>query len=173
MPDLATAQALSQAAYNVIACSPKPQCDPVTNSAYQIIGLTNGKYAIVVHLGDFFQGETIGPLPNGKTFTLTASQIASLQTRAQMNTLLPDILTGAIISSRLTVGQLTAITNYANTHPAFKTQYTALLAGPIDLEGPAVATLQSVLGQLQAAGILSAADVANASAAQAAAAVPN
>lgn len=84
-----------------------------------------------------------------------------------MGTLLSDILTGGIVASRFTAGQLTAITAYANTNPAFKVQYTALSTGLIDLEGPAGATLSSVLAQLQGAGILSAADVLNAGAAQA------
>ena len=79
----------------------------------------------------------------GRCFDLTANQIAALQTRAQMNTLLPDILQLALVNSRVLPAELTAINNYANAHAAFKTNWTLLLSGPIDLEAPLITTVMN------------------------------
>lgn len=235
MPDLATAQALSAAAWAAVRCTPQPACDPaqVTQFNYPIIGLTDlSRYAIVIHTGDIYQGEhlaitnakvatvgsgiytsgsgtvllttkaahglgvgvpfkltgmtgtgsfsnlnatfvtttgTTGTTLNfatstgqtmtisggmvlaNKTFDLTANQIASLATRAGMGTQLPDILPIALVNSRVTAPELSAINTYANAHPTFKTNFTTLTSGPIDLEGTLVNT---VFNELQGAGIL-------------------
>jgi hypothetical protein len=170
IPDLATAQALSAAAWAAVRCTPQPQCDPaqVTQYVYPIIGLSDQvRYAIVIHTGDVYQGEHLS-LPNGKSFDLTANQIASLATRAGMGTLLPDILPIALVNSRVTAPELSAINTYANAHPAFKTNFTTLTSGPIDLEGTLVNT---VFNELQSASLLTAARVAVILAPQAAAIV--
>ena len=154
-PDLATAQALSAAAWAAVRCSPQPACDvqQVTNYVYPIVGLTDGiRYAIVIHTGDVYQGEHLS-LPNGKSFNLTPSQIASLATRAGMGTLLPDILSVALLNSRITTPEFNAATAYANTHPAFKVKWNLVLGGPSDLEGT---NIWDVLNELQTAGILTA-----------------
>lgn len=168
-PDLATAQALSAAAWAAVRCTPQPSCDAaqVTQFVYSIQGLTNGKYAIVIHSGDVYQGEHLS-LPNGKSFDLTAGQIASLQTRSQIGVLLADILPIALVNSRATAQQITAINNYANAHASFKTNYTLLISGPIDLQNPLTNT---VFNELQQAGILTASDVATILAPQAVAGV--
>ena len=160
MPGLATAQALSAAAFAAVDCSPitmPGNCDPnrKTKMNYPIVGLTDGRYAIVIHTGDVFQGEHIRV--GGKSFDLTAGQIASLATRQGMGTLLGDILQLALVNSRVTAPELTAITAYANAHPAFKTNWTALISGPIDLQAPLIG---AVMNELQTAGILTATRVA-------------
>lgn len=154
-PDLATAQQYSAAAFTALRCTPQPQCDgaQITKYWYPIIGLSDQiRYAVIVHSGDFYQGETI-TLPSGKTFTLTQNQINALATRAGMNTLLPDILPIALVNSRVTAPELSAINTYANAHAAFKTNYQTLISGPIDLQNPLTNT---VFSELQSAGILSA-----------------
>jgi hypothetical protein len=163
MPDLATAQTLSAQAWAAVQCS-TANCDvqAVTKYVWPIVGLTNGKYAIVIHSGDVYQGEHL-VWGNGKSFDLTASQIASLQTRVQIGVLLADILPVALVGGRITTAQSNAISAYANTHATFKANYTALTSGPIDLEGTLV---WSVLGELQTAGILTASDVATITAPQ-------
>ena len=156
-PSLATALALSQSAWQAVRCTPQPSCDPaqITQFNYPIITLVNGNSAIVIHSGDVYQGEHLS-LPNGKSFNLTANQIAALQTRAQVGTQLPDILPLALVNSRLTQAQTTAISTYVASHATFKANYQALTAGPIDLEGP---LLSPVTSELLSAGILTAADV--------------
>lgn len=153
-PDLATAQQYSAAAFTALRCSPQPGCDKaqVTKYWYPIIGLSDGTYAVIVRSGDFYQGETV-TLPNGKTFTLTQNQINALATRAQMNTRLPDILPIALVNSRVTAPELSAINTYANAHATFKTNYQLLISGPIDLQNPLTNT---VFGELQSVGVLSA-----------------
>lgn len=155
-PDLATAQALSAAAWAAVRCGPPGDpCDKaqVTQRVYDIIGLSDQvRYAIVIHSGDVYQGEHLS-LPNGKSFDLTANQIASLQTRAQIGTLLPNILPIALVNSRVTAPELSTINTYANAHATFKTNYQLLISGPIDLQNPLTNT---VFGELQTAGILSA-----------------
>lgn len=129
----------------------------VTKSNYPIIGLSDlTRYAIVIHTGDVYQGEHL-TLPNGKSFNLTAGQIASLATRAGMGTLLPDILPIALVNSRVTAPELSAINTYGNTHPTFKTNFTALTSGPIDLQNPLTNT---VFNELQSAAVLTAARIA-------------
>ena len=157
--DLPTAQALSAAAWAAVQCQPQPQCDPaqVTQFNYPIIGLSNlTSYAIVIHTGDVYQGEHLS-LPNGRSFNLTANQIASLQTRAQIGTLLPDILQLALVNSRLLPAESTAINTYKSGHPSFATNYTALISGPIDLQNPLTNT---VFNELLANNVLTAARVA-------------
>lgn len=157
-PSLATAQALSASAWAAVRCTPQPQCDPaqVTQFNYPIITLVNGNSAIVLHTGDVFQGEHL-TLANGKSFNLTAGQIASLQTRAQVGTQLPDILSVALINSRITAPQLAAINTYAGTHAAFNTTFTAIKAGPSDL---ASGVLQGAMAELVAAGVITSATAA-------------
>lgn len=158
MPDLATAQSISAQAWQAMRCTPQPQCDAaqVTQANYQIIGLSNGKFAIVLHDGDAYQGEHL-TLPNGKSYDLTAGQIALLQTRAQMGVLLADILPVALIGSRLTaLGKTAAVTSAVNTDAALKANYTALIGGPIDTQG---ALLAAVMSGLVADGALTNADV--------------
>lgn len=158
-PDLATALTYSQAAWTALKCSPQPQCDArqVTTQWYPIIGLSDlTRYAIVIHDGDVYQGQTI-TLPSGKSFQLTAQQIAALQTRAQVGTLLPDILQLALVASRMTGPETSAITTYANAHASFKTNYQTLTSGPIDLQNPLTNT---VFNELQSAGVLTAARIA-------------
>lgn len=152
MPDLATAQALSASAWSAMRCSPQPSCDAaqITRFVYPIIKLTDGRYAIIIKLGDFFVGEHL-TLQNGKSFNLTAGQISSLATRAGMGTLLPDILPVALLNSRVTAPQLTAINAYGNTHPTFKANFTLLTSGAIDLQGTLI---WSVMNELITAGIL-------------------
>lgn len=159
MPDLATAQALSAGAWAAVRCTPQPTCDAaqVTQFNYPIIGLSDGtRYAIVVHTGDVFQGEHI-VLKSGKTFDLTANQIASLQTRAQIGALLPDILPLALVNSRLLPAESTAINAYKAGHASFATNYNLLISGPIDLEG---APVNTVFNELQSAGVLTTARIA-------------
>ncbi len=151
--DLATAKALSASAWAAVRCVPQPACDSaqVTKFNYPIIGLSDGtRYAIVVHSGDVYQGEHLS-LPNGKSFDLTANQIASLQTRSQIGTLLPDILPVALVGSRVLTAETTAINAYKLTHPAFAANYNLLISGPIDLQNPLTAT---VFNELQTVGIL-------------------
>lgn len=170
-PDLPTAQALSAAAWAAVRCTPQPSCDKaqVTQFNYPIIGLSDQvRYAIVIHSGDVYQGEHLS-LPNGKSFDLTANQIASLQTRTQIGTLLPDILPIALVNSRVLAAELTAINTYANAHATFKANYTTLTSGPIDLENPLTNT---VFNELQTAGVLTAARIAVILAPQAASVVP-
>lgn len=171
LPDLATAQALSAAAWAAVRCGPPGDpCDKaqVTQRVYDIIGLSDQvRYAIVIHSGDVYQGEHLS-LPNGKSFDLTANQIAALQTRAQIGTLLPDILPIALVNSRVTAPELSAINTYGNTHATFKANFTTLTSGPIDLKNPLTNT---VFGELQSAGVLSADRVAVILAPQAAAVV--
>lgn len=158
-PDLATALTYSQAAWNALKCTPQPQCDAaqVTTRWYPVIGLSDlTRYAIVIHNGDVYQGQTI-TLPSGKSFQLTAQQIAALQTRAQVGTLLPDILQLALVASRMTGPETSAITTYANAHASFKTSYTTLTSGPIDLQNPLTDT---VFSELIGAGVLTAARAA-------------
>lgn len=153
MPDLATAQALSAAAWAAVRCTPQPSCDPaqVTQFNYPIIGLSDQvRYAIVIHTGDVYQGEHLS-LPNGKSFNLTAPQIASLATRAGMGTLLPDILPIALVNSRVLAGEGTAINTYKGTHPTFATNYNLLISGPIDLTNPLTNT---VFNELISAAVL-------------------
>jgi hypothetical protein len=151
--DLPTAQALSAAAWAAVRCTPQPACDPaqVTQFNYPIIGLSNlTGYAIVIHTGDVYQGEHLS-LPNGKSFNLTANQIASLQTRAQIGTLLSDILQLALVNSRLLTAETNAINTYKGTHPTFATNYNLLVSGPIDLQNPLTNT---VFNELISAGVL-------------------
>lgn len=158
-PDLATALTYSQAAWNALKCTPQPQCDKaqVTTQWYPVIGLSDlTRYAIVIHDGDVYQGQTI-TLPSGKSFQLTAQQIAALQTRAQVGTLLPDILQLALVAGRMTGPETSAITTYANAHASFKTNYQTLTSGPIDLQNPLTNT---VFNELQSAGVLTAARIA-------------
>jgi hypothetical protein len=158
-PDLATAKTYSVAAWTALQCTPQPDCDraQVTKFWWPIIGLSDGtRYAVVLHDGDVYQSLTI-TLPSGKSFTLTQNQINALQTRAQMGTLLADILPLALVNGRATAPETTAITNYIGSHPAFKTKYQTLTSGPIDLLNPLTDT---VFGELQTAGILTAARVA-------------
>lgn len=170
MPDLATAQSLAHAAWLAVQCDPQPTCDvqQVTKYVYPIVGLSNGKYAIVIHTGDVYQGEHLS-LPNGKSFDLTAQQISSLSTRPAMAGLLADVLTVATVGSRITAPQNTAIMAYANTHPAFKTSYQTLTGAPIDLQGTLIYT---VLNELRSAGILTDADITAITAPNSVAAVP-
>ena len=167
--DCPTAMAISVAAWKAVQCQPqigpdgttKTGCDPaqVTKTNYQVIGLSDlTRCAVVIHLGDYYQGEQIGPLANGKTYRLTAGQIASLQTRAQIGTLLPDILPVALAGSRLTAtGKTTAVQTALNANPTLKAQYTTLTSGPIDLyPGNLVWT---VMNGLVVAGALTQADV--------------
>lgn len=156
-PSLATAQALSASAWAAVRCTPQPACDPaqVTQFNYPIITLVNGNSAIVIHSGDVFQGEHL-TLPNGKSFNLTAGQIAALATRAAMGTQLPDILPVALINSRITAPQLSAINTYAGTHPAFNTTFTVIKSGPSDLQS---GVLYGAMAELVAAGVITA-DVA-------------
>jgi len=167
--DLPTALSLSAQAWQAMECQPRPACDPanVTTYNYPVIGLTNNQFAIVIHTGDVYQGEHLS-IPSGRSYNLTAQQIASLATRAQMNTLLGDVLPVALVNSRVTAPQLAAINTYANAHPAFKTEFTTLTSGPVDLEGTLI---WAVMSELQAAGILTAADVATITAPQAVAQV--
>lgn len=154
-PDLPTAKTYSQAAWLALQCSPQPTCDlaQVTQFWFPIIGLSDGvRYAIVIRQGDVYQGETI-TLPSGKSFQLTAQQIAALQTRAQVGTLLPDVLPLALVASRMTGAEQSAITAYAGTHPTFNTNYQTLLSGPIDLQNPLTDT---VFGELQSSAVLTA-----------------
>lgn len=157
--DLATAKALSAAAWAAVRCTPQPQCDAaqVTQFNYPIIGLSDQvRYAIVIHSGDVYQGEHLS-LPNGKSFDLTANQIASLQTRAQIGTLLPDILPIALVGSRVLPAETTAINTYKGTHPTFATSYNTLTSGPIDLQNPLTNT---VFNELQSAAVLTPARIA-------------
>lgn len=158
-PDLATAQTYSAAAWAALQCTPQPDCDraQVTKYWWPIIGLSDGtRYAVVLHDGDVYQGLTI-TLPSGKSFTLTQNQINALQTRAQMGTLLPDILPIALVNSRAIAGEAAAINAYKSSHPAFAANYNTLVSGPIDLQNPLTNT---VFGELQSAGVLSADRVA-------------
>lgn len=171
MPDLATAQALSAGAWAAVRCTPQPTCDKaqVTQFNYPIIGLSDGtRYAIVIHSGDVYQGEHL-VLPNGKSFDLTANQIASLQTRAQIGTLLPDILPLALVNSRLLPAESTAINTYKAGHASFSTNYNLLISGPIDLEGTLVGT---VFNELVANAVLTPDRVAVILAPQATSVVP-
>lgn len=154
--DLASAQSLAHAAWVAVQCAPQPSCDvrQITQYDYPIYGLSNGKYAIQVRLGDLHYGEHI--VWNGKTYDLTAQQISALSTRPQMAGLLADVLTVAVVGARITPAQSTAITAYGNAHPTFKASYTTLTSGPIDLQGTSI---WSVLDELQSAGILTAANV--------------
>lgn len=157
--DLPTAKALSAAAWAAVRCTPQPSCDTaqVTQFNYPIIGLSDQtRYAIVIHSGDVYQGEHLS-LPNGKSFDLTANQIASLQTRAQIGTLLPDILPLALVNSRVLPAEGTAINTYKAGHASFATNYNLLVSGPIDLEGTLVNT---VFNELQFASVLTAARIA-------------
>jgi hypothetical protein len=159
-PDLATAHALSAAAWAAVKCDPVAMpgnCNPAhaTKYVYPVIGLTDGTYAVVIRLGDVYAGEHIS-LPNGKKFDLTAGQIAALSTRAQMGTKLGDVLQIALVNSRVTAPELTAIGVYNNAHPSAKTNWNLLISTAIDLQGTLVWT---VMGELQAAGVLSAARV--------------
>ena len=159
MPDLATAQTLSAAAWAAMRCTPQPQCDvaQVTQYNYPIIGLTNGKYAIVIHSGDVYQGEHL-VLANGKTYDLTANQIASLQTRTQIGVLLADVLPVALVGSRLsTLGKTNAVNTAVNADQTLKANYNTLVSGPIDLQGNLVWT---VMAELVADGALTNSDVA-------------
>lgn len=158
MPDLATAQALSTAAWAAVRCTPQPACDPaqVTQFNYPIIGLSDLTYAIVLRTGDVYQGEHLS-LPNGKSFDLTAGQIASLQTRVQMGTRLADVLQVALVNSRVLAGESTAINTYKAGHPTFATNYNLLISGPIDLQNPLTNT---VFNELVSAGVLTAARAA-------------
>lgn len=90
LPDLASAQALSAGAWSAVKCSPQPACDKaqVTQFNYPVIVLKDGTYAVVLHSGDPKQGEHI--ITNGKTFDLTAQQIAGLKTAPDVSKLLPD-----------------------------------------------------------------------------------
>jgi hypothetical protein len=158
-PDFPTAFTYSQAAWLALECTPQPTCDAaqVTQDWFPVIGLSDlTRYAIVLHVGDYYQGETI-TLPSGKSFALTAQQIAALSTRAQAGTLLPDILPLALVGSRMTGAETSAITTYANTHPSFKTNYTQLTSGPIDLQNPLTNT---VFNELVSSAVLTAARVA-------------
>lgn len=166
---LATAQALSASAWQAVQCTPQPACDPaqVTQFNYPIITLVNGNSAIVIHSGDVFQGEHL-TLPNGKSFNLTAGQIAALATRAAIGTQLPDILPVALINSRITAPQLSAINTYASTHPAFNTTFTAIKSGPSDLQS---GVLYGAMAELVGAGVITAAVAAAIDAPQTTAAV--
>lgn len=158
-PDLATAKTYSAAAWAALQCSPQPSCDQaqVTKYWWPIIGLSDGtRYAVVLHDGDVYQGLTI-TLPSGKSFTLTQNQINALQTRAQMGTLLSDILPVALVNSRAIAGEATAINAYRSSHPTFATNYNALVSGPIDLQNPLT---DAVFNELQSAGVLTAARIA-------------
>ena len=170
MNDLPTAQSLSAQAWAAMQCQPQPSCDKaqVTKYVNPVIGLTNGKYAIVIHTGDVYQGEHL-TLPNGKSFNLTAQQIASLSTRPQMAGLLADVLTVAVVGSRITAQQSTAINTYANTHATFKTNYNLLISAPIDLTAPLIDT---VLNELKGAGMLTDNDIATIKAPNVVAVVP-
>lgn len=170
-PDYPSALAVSQAAFNAVKCTPQPDCDKaqVTTNWYPIIGLSDlTRYAIVIHLGDVFQGEHV-VLKSGKSFDLTAGQIASLATRSGMGTLLPDILPIALVNSRVTAPELSAINTYGNTHATFKANFTTLTSGPIDLQNPLTNT---VFSEIQSAGLLSSARVQVILAPQAASVVP-
>lgn len=158
MPDLASAQALSAAAWAAVRCTPQPQCDAaqVTQFNYPVIGLSDGtRYAIVIHTGDVRQGEHI--VYGNKTFDLTAGQIAALATRAGMNTLLADVLPIALVNSRVTGPELSSINTYGNTHATFKANFTTLTSGAIDLTNPLKDT---VFNEIQSAGLLTAARIA-------------
>ena len=168
-PSLATAQALSASACHAVQCTPQPSCDPaqITQFNYPIITLVNGNSAIVIHSGDVYQGEHLS-LPNGKTFDLTANQIAALQTRAQGGTQLPDILPVALVGSRLTTAQATALNTYRGTHSTINTNYNALVAGPIDLEG---SLWTPVAAEMVSSGLFTSTDIATIFAPQTTAAV--
>jgi len=168
-PSLATAQALSASAWQAVQCTPQPSCDPaqITQFNYPIITLVNGNSAIVIHSGDVYQGEHLS-LPNGKSFNLTANQIAALQTRAQVGTQLPDILPVALVGSRLTTAQTNALNTYRGTHSTFNTNYNALVAGPIDLEG---SLLAPVSAEMVSSGLFTSTDIATIFAPQTTAAV--
>lgn len=155
-PDLATARSLTAQGWQTIQCQPQPACDAaqITKYLYPVIGLTDGRYAIVIRSGDVFQGEIV--TVNGRTFALTAGQIAALSTRAQMGTLLGDIIPIAVANSRITAPQLSAINTYNNTHAAAKTRWNLLISGPIDLQGTLIWTAMT---EYQTAGILTAEDV--------------
>lgn len=158
-PDLPTAQTYSQAAWLALRCTPQPTCDTaqVTQFWFPVDGLSDlARYAIVLHVGDYYQGETI-TLPSGKSFALTAQQIAALQTRAQVGTLLPTILPLALVGSRLTTQETNAINTYAGTHPTFASNFATLESGPIDLLNPLTNT---VFNELIASAVLTAARVA-------------
>lgn len=158
-PDFPTAQTYSQAAWLALRCTPQPGCDAaqVTQFWLPVIGLSDlVRYAIVLHVGDYYQGETM-TLPSGKSFQLTAQQIAALQTRVQVGTLLPDVLPLAVVGSRLLPAETNAINAYAGTHPTFASSFATLESGPIDLEGTLVNT---VFNELIASDVLTAARVA-------------
>lgn len=158
-PDLPTAQALSAAAWAAVRCTPQPSCDAaqVTQWNYPVIGLSDlVRYAIVIHTGDVYQGEHI-VIADGKTFDLTAQQIASLGNRAAIGTLLPDILPLALVNSRLLAAESTAINTYKAGHASFATNYNSLISGPIDLTNPLTNT---VFNELQSAAVLTAARIA-------------
>lgn len=156
--DLPTAQALSAAAWAAVRCTPQPQCDPaqVTQFNYPIIGLSDLTFAIVIRTGDVYQGEHLS-LPNGKSFNLSAGQIASLATRAGMGTRLADVLQVALVNSRVLAGETTAINTYKAGHPSFATNYNTLVSAAIDLQNPLTAT---VFNELVSAGVLTAARAA-------------
>lgn len=170
-PDCATAQQVSASAWNAVKCT-TPGCDKaaVTTSWYQVVGLTDlTKCAVVIHLGDVYQGENI--TINGRTFALTAGQIASLATRQGMGTQLGDILPVALVGTRLgATGKTAAVNTAVNGDPALKTDYQTLTSKAIDLQDP---LLGSVMSRLVAKGALTDADVAAITAAQAVTVVPN
>lgn len=153
--DLATAQALSATAWTAVRCTPQPQCDAaqVTKWVYPITGLSDLTFAIVIHTGDVYQGEHLS-LPNGKSFNLTAGQIASLQTRAQMGTRLADVLQVALVNSRVLPAETTAINTYKAGHASFATNYNTLVSAAIDLQNPLTNT---VFNELIGAGVRTAA----------------
>jgi len=162
-PYCPSAMAVSVAAWQAVQCQPqlgpdgttKTGCDPeqVSQRAYPVVGLTDlTRCAVVIRLGDFYAGEQIGPLPNGKTYRLTAGQIASLATRQGMGTLLGDILSVATVGTRLGLTGKTAAVNAAvNANQQLKTDYATLTSGPIDLQNPLTA---SVMSRIVAAGAL-------------------
>lgn len=154
-PDLATAQSLSKQAWDAVKnVTPGKDAAAVTKYNYPVIGLTDGRYAVIVRSGDVYQGETV--TVNGRTFALTAGQIASLATRAGMGALLGDMLPVAVANSRVTAQQMTAINTYNNAHASAKANWNLLISKVIDLQDDLIHT---VMTEYRAAEILTGDDV--------------
>lgn len=128
VPDCATALAREVQICNALGCD-----GVVTRYLHPIDGLLDGTYAIRIMPGTF--AERTYTLKNGHTFTLTAQEIAALQTRTQLAGKLPDVVPTATFIAEFTQAQITALNNVdAGQHPAIAAAWAALQALPaVDL----------------------------------------
>jgi hypothetical protein len=143
-PDLPTAQARSNQQARTLGCD-----GVLTQYWWSVQPLTDGTAAIVIMPGTPFDVTTsnaVSPQPVG----LTADEQASLQGRAQLGTLLPNIITQADFQTVLGAQAISAV----QASPALTKQFAPIAEQQnVDLEDPAV---QAFLADAVAAGTISA-----------------